>query len=240
MLTPGNVNAFLVIGSDERKKLNYNINTNQSWESEKSSRNQTYGIFLSYRPVDALSASLNGNFSLAERDLQYVRTIYLEPDNQYLFGTIRQHTLIISLRLNLSITPNLTLQYWGQPFISSGKYSGFKKITDPRAEKYTERFHTFAPDEIALNETTGMLDITDEEGLNYSFYNPDYNVKEFKSNLVARWEFVPGSTLYIVWSQGRSGYNSNGIFDIRQDVNDMFDIHPHDVFLIKISFRFGL
>jgi len=90
-----------------------------------------------------------------------------------------------------------------------------------------------------LNETTGMFEIMDEEGLSYSFYNPDFNIKEFKSNLVARWEFVPGSTLYIVWSQGRSGYDPNGIFDIKQDVNDMFEIHPHNVFLIKISYRFG-
>lgn len=183
---------------------------------------------------------MNCNFGLSERDLQYIRTISFDTDNQYLFGTIRQNTLTMSLRLNLSITPNLTLQYWGQPFISAGKYSEFKKITDPRAEQYAERFHTFTSDEITFSESTGMFDITDEEGLNYSFYNPDFNVKEFKSNLIARWEFIPGSTLYIVWSQGRSGYNPSGLFDIRQDVTGMFDIHPHDVFLIKISYRFGL
>ena len=240
MLNPANIITYLEIMSDERKKFNYEINTDQSWGGEKSSRSQNYGVFLSYRPVDAFSASLNCNFGLSERDLQYIRTISIDTDEQYLFGTIRQNTLVMSLRLNLSITPNLTLQYWGQPFISAGKYSEFKKITDPRAEQYTERFHTFTSDEIGLNETTGMFNINDEEGFNYSFYNPDFNVKEFKSNLVARWEFIPGSTIYIVWSQGRSGYDPSGIFDIRQDVTGMFDIHPHDVFLIKISYRFGL
>jgi hypothetical protein len=147
---------------------------------------------------------------------------------------------MFSIRLNLSITPTLTLQYWGQPFISVGEYSEFKKITDPHAEQYTDRFHIFSSDEITYDETTLMYNITDEDGLSYSFYNPDFNFKEFKSNLVARWEFIPGSTLYIVWSQGRSGYDPNGTFDITQDMNDMFEVHPHDVFLIKISYRFGL
>jgi len=240
MLSPANVITFLNIESDERKKINYAININQSWGSEMSSRDQGYGILLSYRPIDALSASLYGNFSIAKRDLQYIKTIMLEPENQYIFGTMRQNTMMISLRINLCITPNLTLQYWGQPFISAGKYSEFKKITDPHAEQYADRFHTFTSDEIAWNDTSGMYDITDENGLSNSFYHPDFNFKEFKSNLILRWEFVPGSTLYIVWSQGRSGYNPNGIFDIKQDVGDMLDIHPHDVFLIKISYRFGL
>jgi hypothetical protein len=240
MLIPATVTTFLGIESDERKKLNYDIRTNQSWGNNKSGRYQNYSILLSYRPIDALSASLSANFTLTNRDLQYVTTISYEPDNQYIFGTLIQNTLIFSLRLNLNITPNLTLQYWGQPFISVGKYSEFKKITDPHAEQYADRFHTFTSDEIAWNDTSGMYDITDENGLSYSFYYPDFNFKEFKSNLILRWEFVPGSTLYIVWSQGRSGYDPNGIFDIKQDVNDMFEIHPHNVFLIKISYRFGL
>jgi len=240
MLTPANINTFLEVESDERKKLNYEVFTNQNWSGEKSSRSQTYGISLSYRPIDALSASLNSNFTMSDRDLQYVTTISHEPDNRYIFGTINQNTLMFSIRLNLSITPTLTLQYWGQPFISVGEYSEFKKITDPHAEQYTDRFHIFSSDEITYDETTLMYNITDEDGLSYSFYNPDFNFKEFKSNLVARWEFIPGSTLYIVWSQGRSGYDPNGTFDITQDMNDMFEVHPHDVFLIKISYRFGL
>jgi hypothetical protein len=240
MLTPSNIVTYLRIESDERKKFTYEINTDQSWAGENSSRDQDYGVELSYRPFDALSTSLDCNFSLGDRDLQYVKTISLAPEHQYIFGTINQNTLVFSLRLNLSITPTLTLQYWGQPFISAGKYSEFKKIIDPHAEKFADRFRTYSPDEIALDETTLMYNVTDEDGLNYSFYNPDFNFKEFKSNLVARWEFVPGSVIYIVWSQGRSGYKPDGIFDIGQDVSDMFKIHPHDVFLIKISYRFGL
>jgi hypothetical protein len=240
ILIPGTISTWLEIGSDGRKKLSYEIYTNQNWSSEKSGSDQNYGMHLTYRPINALSASLSSNFSLTDRDLQYITTISHEPDDQYIFGSLHQQTLSFSLRLNFNITPNFTLQYWGQPFISSGKYSKFKKITDPHAEQYADRFHTFTSDEITWNETTEKYDITDGTDLSYSIDNPDFNIKEFKSNFVARWEFIPGSTIYLVWSQGRSGYDPNGIFDIKQDVNDMFDIHPHDVFLIKFSYRFGL
>jgi hypothetical protein len=240
MLAPSNVVTYLILESDERKKFTYEINTNQSWAGENSSRNQDYGIGLSYRPFNAFSTSLNCNFYLGDRDLQYVKTISAGTENQYIFGSISQNTLVFSMRLNLSITPTLTLQYWGQPFLSSGKYSEFKKISDPHAQLYADRFHSYSPDEITFDETTLMYNVTDEDGLSCSFYNPDFNFKEFKSNLVARWEFVPGSVIYIVWSQGRSGYVPNGKFDLKQDISDMFDTHPHDVFLIKISYRFGL
>ena len=237
---PGSISTWLEIGSDERKKLNYEIFTNQSWGGEKSSRDQNYGIFLSYRPFNALSVSLSSNFNLENRELQYVTTQYYEPDDQYIFATIYQQTLRFSIRLNFNITPNFTLQYWGQPFISVGEYTEFKKITDPHAEQYADRFHTFTSDEIKWNEITEQYDITDGTELSYSIDNPDFNIKEFKSNFVARWEFIPGSTIYVVWSQGRSGYDPNGVFDFKQDVNDMFDNHPHDVFLIKFSYRFRL
>jgi len=240
MLIPTDLTTYIRLESDERKKFIYEINTDQSWSGEHSSRSQEYGIELSYRPLHALSTSLDCNFNMANSELQYVKTIYLEPENQYIFGTINLKTLVLSLRLNLSITTTLTLQYWGQPFISAGKYKEFKKITDPHAQQYSDRFHSYSPTEIAFDESTLMYNVTDQDGLSYSFYNPDFNFKEFKSNLVARWEFVPGSTLYFVWSQGRSGYKPDGIFDIKQDMSDMFAIHPYDVFLIKISYRFGL
>jgi hypothetical protein len=90
------------------------------------------------------------------------------------------------------------------------------------------------------DDQNNTYQVTDGPSLSYALDNPDFNIKEFKSNFVARWEYVPGSTLYIVWSQGRSRYDSNGEFDISRDMKDMFDIHPHDIFLIKFSYRFVL
>ena len=76
-------------------------------------------------------------------------------------------------------------------------------------------------------------------GLYYDFGNPDFNVKEFLSNLVFRWEYRPGSFLYLVWSQTRSGQDPWGSFQFGEDFGDMWDIHPTNVVLLKLSYRIG-
>jgi hypothetical protein len=183
---------------------------------------------------------LNPNLSLTQRNLQYITTVSNEPDDNYIFATLHQKTLRFSLRLNFSITPNLSIQYWGQPFISAGKFNEFKKITDTHANEYTDRYRIFPDDEFKLDNKTNFYKIIDGTAPNDSIDNPDFNIKEFKSNFVVRWELIPGSTLYFVWSQGRDRSNPNGEFDLKQDICDMFDIHPHDIFLIKFSYRFVL
>jgi len=80
----------------------------------------------------------------------------------------------------------------------------------------------------------------DENGdgiTDYSFDNPDFKVYEFRSNLVLRWEYIPGSTLFVVWSQGRSEDSSQGYFQFNNDVNNLFNNFPHDVFLVKLTYR---
>ena len=76
-------------------------------------------------------------------------------------------------------------------------------------------------------------------GLTYDFRNPNFNVKEFLSNLVFRWEYRPGSFLYLVWSQTRSGYDPWGYFHFGEDFGDMWDIHPTNAVLLKLSYRIG-
>ncbi len=239
-LIPGSTSAFLNIDSDQRKKFTYGGFMSQNWGNEKSTRNQNYGMFLSYRPYDALSVSLNPSISMSERNLQYITTTDFDPDDRYIFGAIDQKTLRMSIRISYSLSPNFTVQYWGQPFISVGGYSDFKRITDPNADRYTDRYHVFGDSEISYNSTDNEYRISDQQDPDYSFDNPDFNVKEFKSNFVARWEYIPGSTLFIVWSQGRSGYDPRGDFDIGRDMGDLFDVHPHNIFLIKLSYRFVL
>jgi len=74
----------------------------------------------------------------------------------------------------------------------------------------------------------------------YSFSKPNYNFGQFRSNLVLRWEYLPGSALYLVWSQGRTDSSSLGEFDFNQNVGDLFGIYPHDIFLLKFSYRIAL
>ena len=161
---------------------------------------------------------------------------------RYIFGSIDQNVLGLSMRINLTITPDLTIQYWGQPFMASGKYTDIKMITDPLAGDYDNRYHQFTQAQIDCYESEGYCSIDENVDGSVDYYvgYPDFNFKEFKSNLVARWEYRPGSVVYLVWSQGKSAVHGYGDFDFTRDFNDLYQVYPHNVFLIKFSYRFGL
>jgi hypothetical protein len=164
---------------------------------------------------------------------------------RYIFGFIDQKILSLSFRIDYNITPDLTIQYWGQPFFGSGDYKEFKYITDQSAseEIYADRFHTYLPAEIMFNGADGIYNIDENHDgtVDYSFDNPDFTVSEYLHNLVVRWEFLPGSTTYLVWSQTRNYFTDDGTFDLATQANNLFtDNKPYNVFLVKFSYRFGL
>ena len=195
---------------------------------------------VSYKPISNLSIGLYPEFGTRWSQMQYVDQ--QEPDGveRYIFGSIDQRTFSMSLRFDLILTPEMTIQFWGQPFIASGDYTDFKYTTDPQADKFTDRFHTYTSQEINYLEDWGVYDVNETAtGLNYQIDNPDFNLKEFLSNLVFRWEYRPGSYLYLVWSQTRSGADPWGSFHFGEDFSDMWDIHPTNVVLLKLSYRIG-
>ena len=174
--------------------------------------------------------------------MQYVETIELENDDRYIVSKINSEMLSADFRINLNITPDLTIQYWGQPYLFSGNYSEFKKVTNSMSDNYNDRFYTFTENEISYNENDLIYSIDENQdgNVDYSFDDPNFNFFEFRSNLVLRWEYIPGSTVYVVWSQGRTGDNSYGEFNFKDDMNDLYSIVPHNVFLIKFSYRISI
>jgi hypothetical protein len=145
-----------------------------------------------------------------------------------------------SFRINYTITPDLTIQYWGQPFVAAGKYNDFKFITNPKAQDFTDRFHTYSANQLSFDESGYNVDDNMDGSTDYRFRNPDFNVREFLSNLVIRWEFNPGSSVYFVWNQTRSVNDNIGEIQYFNDLDQMFSIKPHNIFLIKFSYRVGV
>ena len=173
--------------------------------------------------------------------MQYITTAESDGAARYIYGNLDQKTVNVEFRVDYSATPNLTVQYYGAPFISAGKYGGFRRITRPRAADYQDRFEMFR-DRVRLEEGNGWYRV-DEDGNGttvYFFDNPAFNVRDFNSNLVVRWAYSPGSAIYLVWSQTRSGFLPNGDFAARDDMNELFDVQPHNVFLIKVNRWFNL
>jgi hypothetical protein len=205
-------------------------------------------VDISYKPTNYISFTVSPAYSKSFSELQYVTSLTYNNTDRYIFASIDRKTISASLRINLNLSPNLTFQYWGQPFIATGRYYDHKYILDPIASSYKDRFHTYTASQL----TTGSDYSIDEniDGIeDYTVGKTDFNYKAFLSNLVIRWEYSPGSSVYLVWSQTRSGYNPTGNLDYINDMGDLFNrkLFKQDdnydlknVFLVKFSYRFGL
>jgi hypothetical protein len=240
--TPGYINYNLGFNSNQQKKLTFNVSANRYTSFEKDfreSKNLYFGI--GYRPLKTLNINLSPGINLMNDNLQYVTQKPYHTEKRYIFAHIDRKTLSMSLRINYNITPDLSIQYWGQPFVATGKYSGFKHITDSKAEKATDRYHLYDTEQITYNSASESYAIDENrDGISDYFWGkPDFNVKEFISNLVVRWEYQPGSTLFLVWTQNRNGFTNDGSFDFSRDFQGIFEKEPYNIFLIKLSYRLG-
>ena len=159
---------------------------------------------------------------------------------RYILGTIDNHTLTASVRFDYTINPNLSIQYYGQPFISRGRYRDFKYVTNPVAERLNDRFQSYGSAQISLSNNVYGVDDNRDGLMDYSFENPDFSYVQFNSNLVLRWEYIPGSELFLVWSQGvtSSVGSSNGLFEGFE--TGILDERPQNIFLLKATYRFIL
>jgi hypothetical protein len=241
-IVPGGTEMNLNMSTDYSKKIGLYAGNYHNWGDLKNYRYQEYWMGTTIRPLNALSLSVESVYGIQGNPLQYVTKTDMNDDPRYLFASLDQKTLIFTFRINFTLTPELTLEYYGQPFVSAGKYSYFKRITDPDADEYRNRYHVFADGEIShiSEENVYNIDENIDGTTDYSIDNPDFNFRQFRSNLVIRWEYSPGSTLFLVWSQGRTSTASEGIFSYRNDVKDLFGIVPHNIFLIKFSYWFSL
>jgi hypothetical protein len=242
LLYPGDWNNWLDVSSDERKKVVAELSMFNNWGGQNSSRFVSTGLEIDYRPLNALSVSVEPEYTNSRREMQYAETLDYNGEDRYIISTLNSEVLSADFRINLNITPDFTIQYWGQPFIFSGNYSKYKRVTEPDAANYHDRYHLFGESEISYDEEKELysFDENNDGNEDYTLENPDFNFFEFRSNLVARWEYIPGSTIYLVWSQARTGDDSTGEFNFRKDVDDLFSIEPHHIFLVKISYRISL
>jgi len=243
MKTPGSKNGRIGFSTDSRKKLSFEVFMNASKGNEKNSNSLYSEIGMSYKPTNFLVLNFSPGISKSFNELQYVSRISYLGKDKYIFAGIDRKTISASFRINVNLSPNLTFQYWGQPFVATGMYSDYKYIIEPMAESYHNRFWTYSENQISFTGDDYNIDENIDGTKDYSFGKRDFNVQEFLSNLVVRWEYNPGSSLFLVWSQTRSGSNSSGELDLFDDLGDLFngdDNKPHNVFLIKFSYRFGL
>jgi hypothetical protein len=243
MKMPGNLNWRIGVNTDNRKKIVFNLFANANKGFENYSNYYSTGLDISFKPTNYIVFTVSPSYNKSYSELQYITEADYNGSPRYIFGSIDQHTISTSFRVNLNLSPNLTFQYWGQPFVATGKYYDYKHISQPLASRYRDRFTTYTDNQISWDGDQYNIDENADGKTDYSFGKNDFNFRQFLSNLVVRWEYNPGSTVYLVWSQTRSYSTDTGQMDFLNNLGDLFNKGknvPHNVFLIKFSYRFGL
>jgi len=232
------VNFWNNIGTDNRKKVRFSISHNGGKAVDNSFNFYNIRPSVSYQPMNSLQISLTPSYNINNDKLQFVDNIEVGNETKYINAKIEQRTLSMSLRINYTINPNLTIQYWGQPFVSRGRYSNFKSVIDAQANNFENRFVQYSNSQITLDNDNGIYTVIEDNNTAFSFDKPDFSFVEFRSNLVVRWEYIPGSEIFLVWSQGVTGDGdpANDLF--RNLDNQILGQEKDNTFLIKATYRF--
>ena len=119
---------------------------------------------LNVRPSNRLSLSVAGEYTALDDDLQYVTTAQTSDGPRWVLGRIDQDVWNLTVRVNLAITPDLTLQYYGSPFVATGRYTALRRATDTLASAYENRFHRYGSDEIAYSAAANAYDVREADG----------------------------------------------------------------------------
>lgn len=230
----------LFAGSDNRKKFYSTVGYVGNRGAEDTFSYNRYVFRFTYQPVDAFSLSMDNEFSTEKSKTQYVTQRTANNITRYILGEIDQNTFSSSIRLNYNLNPNLSLQYYGQPFISRGTYTNFNYVNNPIASSIDYRITLYGANQITLENGMYIVD-EDANGIaDYEFGDPDFSFVQFRSNLVLRWEYIPGSEIFLVWSQGLTG-NANPDDALGRSLNrQILDRKKDNTILLKATYRFIL
>jgi hypothetical protein len=202
---------------------------------------------ITFKPASNLLVSVTPNYSMDQSTAQFVRK-FTDPTatefygQRVVFSDIEQHTVSLDTRLAATFTPTLTLELFAQPFIAQGHYSNYKEFERTRSlAKRSFDAQQITPIRNDEGEPAGFTLDPDRNPAttNFQFDNPDFNVRSLRGNAVLRWEYRPGSTLFLVWQQERSGGLQTSNFDFSRDADGLFNAKPSNIFLVKLSYWVG-
>ena len=237
LIVPGSFNYRIGLDSDQRKKLQMSIFLMKRWSEYDNSNLSVVQYSVTYKPINTVSVSLSPEYDVSQDNLQYVTTIEGNGPDKYIMARLNSKQLSLSARVNVGITPEMSVQYYGQPFFFSGDYSHFKIITNSTASAYSDRFHEFNNNELQYDSQSAVYNIAaNGNTTGYSFDDPNFHFLQYRSNLVFRWEYKPGSTFFLVWSQGRTTDGPEGKFVFNKYSDELTRTHPQNDFLVKISY----
>jgi hypothetical protein len=243
-IRPGIETLVMGLSSDARRRL-WATASFTAQNREFGTRARQIVSTLNFRPFTALTLQAAPYWLKGDTAAQYLQTV---PDptaaatygSRYVFGRLQQREFSIPLRLNLALSPKLSLQLYTQALLSAGDYPQIKELAVPR----TYNFPVYGGDvgTIALDPERPVYTIDpDGAGVAPSFRLPvpDFNLKSLRVNAVLRYEFRPGSAAYVVWTERRQDGRNPGDGALGRDLGHLFGAPADDVLLLKVAWWFG-
>ncbi|MGH7679739.1 MAG: DUF5916 domain-containing protein [Gemmatimonadaceae bacterium] len=236
--------GLIEVNSDRRKRHNYGAFVNYSFNTA-GGRGLTIGPRATIRPSTAIRVQLQPQYSRTHALAQYVTTA---PDpfqtetygSRYVFATLNQDQLSMTTRLDWTFTPKVSLQLFAQPLLAAGDFYDYKEFMRPRAFA----FAVYGRDQGTISRDAGGVYTVDPDGLlgpanTFNFSDRDFNGRFLRGNAVLRWEYRPGSALFLVWQQSRSGSGPPGDFELGRDLDELWGTPPVNVFVLKATWYVG-
>lgn len=210
IVQPANSFAYVRLSSDSRKAWRATAGTDGR-VTDAGGRNRNVFVEFSWQPLDRLQLSTSSNYEHGVDAAQWIRNEDVDGDGvtDYVYGSLRRHVIDITLRSTYAFSRDLTLQAYMQPFVAVGRYENIRKLARPRS-------YEFQPVAIAGS--------------------PDFNDKSVHGNVVLRWEYLRGSTFFVVWNLTRADDTRPGVFSARRDLGGAFSGAATNIFLVKLSY----
>ncbi|MXY97097.1 MAG: carbohydrate binding family 9 domain-containing protein [Gemmatimonadetes bacterium] len=243
MEDPGSYSFDIGVGTDRRKRIS--LETELDYENyQRGGHEWEAEVEATIRPTPNWELEVTPNFSWERNAAQYVARTDALPfaptyGSRYVFSDLERRSFSLETRLNVAFSPDLTLQLYAQPLLSSGDYLNYKQLL--RASSF---------DFDVLDEGTRSF-IDPADGYRYldfdgdgmpdiNFSDRDFNIQSLRMNVVLRWEYRAGSRVFLVWQQTRSERDENGTLDIGRDFGNLFGGESENIFIVKFNYWFGV
>ena len=176
---------------------------------------RSLGTNLRLQPSGRLQANLGANYTRAEDSAQWIRNTDADGDEEedHVYGRLRRNVLNITARGTYAFSRDMTLEVFLQPFVAVGDYHDIRKLAQPSSFSFTP--------------------VTLED-------DPDFNRKSIRGNVVLRWEYLRGSTLFVVWNMATSDESRAGLFSAARDLQTAFGAPGNHVFVVKLNYWLSL
>jgi hypothetical protein len=234
-----------ILNTDKAKRMSFTVQYQLNYNTRGDYNFNTLAPSLSLRLGNHVYLTGKFTYQWNKDDFQYVTATTptlagggaSSSGPVFIAGKMDQKTFGLTMNLQVNVTPDISLQWYGAPFTSTAKYKDFKKAMKPDSRNRAERFHTYLPTEISLADNRYTVQ---SETDSYSFNNPDFNFNEFRSIFVGRWEYLPGSTLYVVWEHSMSNNAGYYLPGWDNNLDRMFGLPANNIFMVKLNYWFNL